>query len=855
MSSSSDSYLISHPHQSLERHLLSVDEVSRLALEAKILSPDFFPEVEVEAIRRVLVYFHDFGKACAIFQHRIIRAARRENPELNGLNHDYVRKFRRRSDLSELKNMGEDRELRSHAILGAFVAQTAIDGLSDLFRLQLLEVIARHHGNLRNFVNAHDRSSEAYDHLLRTQWALTDHPDFRRLLAATGLSYDSDLERVISRYDSDYFDDVYDDVLDENTSLLPYLQTLFLFSLLLAGDKGDMMLADRERVGMVTRFRPDTIDIYKRLEFGSQPTTEINRLREAVYERVQQQVEANADAGFFSITLPTGLGKTLTAYHAAIRLQNLSADRRGKNGGTSVPRIIYCLPFTSVIDQNAEVFESILERNGYSDGLLAKHHYLADWPSRAERTDGRTDENELRYSEKEYLVEGWEYSITITTFVQLLETIFSNRNRALRKFHNLANAIVILDEVQNIPAEYFEVVAAQLEYLHRYMGTRFILVTATQPFLFSGDQPVLELTDPEQQYTRSIFERMNRIDLDLTLWKNGPDELEALIEVFKIALDREAERSFLFIFNKVRESQAAFQELRTHVGPKGEFIYLSSAVLPILRRERIQRIGRLRKQGKRVIVVSTQVVEAGVDIDLDVVYRAFAPLDSINQSAGRCNRHGERGRGSVRVFKSPAGGNRIYDDVLLRQTERVLDRAIGQNGLNLVLPEREFYAINQQYAAAVRRNVAEGHPLSRKLLKNMYRLYFEDVEKDFRLINKTYPTYSVFIDAPDELPTVWYKGEELTSRQVWNRMRVILEDPLLDRWKKKERLRLLRSKILAYVVQFPVDKLPAHLAEDAEEQTFVYLSDSGVNDYRQCYDLTFGYFQPEATQESQVLNF
>ncbi|MBK8562487.1 MAG: DEAD/DEAH box helicase family protein [Saprospiraceae bacterium] len=168
---------------------------------------------------------------------------------------------------------------------------------------------------------------------------------------------------------------------------------------------------------------------------------------------------------FFSITLPTGFGKTFCAYNAAFLLQKKFATA---NDG-SVPRIIYALPFTSVIDQNDDYLS------------LPNKHY---------------DEQELQNDEPEYLAEGWEQEVVVTTFVQLLEGIFTNRNRSLRKFHNMTNAVILLDEVQNVPAKYFEAIELVFKAMAEYFNTKFIFITATQPFLFANEKEVLESDRP-----------------------------------------------------------------------------------------------------------------------------------------------------------------------------------------------------------------------------------------------------------------------------------------------------------------------------------------------------------------------
>jgi CRISPR-associated endonuclease/helicase Cas3 len=391
--------------------------------------------------------------------------------------------------------------------------------------------------------------------------------------------------------------------------------------------------------------------------------------------------------------------------------------------------------------------------------------------------------------------------------------------------------------------------------IHKMLGTRFVFVTATQPFMMRDQAAVVELTDPTKAYTRQVFERMNRIDLDLSLWIDGPDDVESQSELFAQAIREEADQSFLIIVNLVAQSRDIFIRLEKEDLLGVEYIYLSSAVLPIERKRRIAQI-QDKDNGLRKVVVSTQVVEAGVDIDLDVVYRAFAPLDSINQSAGRCNRSMREGfRGSVRLFRSEKA-NKIYDKTLLKKTQRVLksqhkEAQLADDYRKNILPEACFYAMNEKYAREVRNAVAAENATSADILEDLHLLRFEDAESKFKLIDKAYTTYGVFIDAPEALPYVIHKNEdgeeeELSCTEVYRKMLDILHNDDLGRWDKKQKLRLLRPTLLQYVVQFPEYAMPKELQEEAENKPFIRLDTrDGDHDYRQCYDIVTGYFKPE----------
>ena len=737
---------------------------------------------------------------------------------------------------------------------GAFAVESLLgDTTEALLRLQMMEVILRHHGNLKNVRRGEPRHTDDYEELLDVQWPLMDIEGLTLLLKKRHYPEVPTEKLLRSRCAVARFRRTYRDLdrrKDGPLAYRPYFQTLFLFSLLLAGDKGDLMLNDQRRVvGSVFTLPANLVSDYKKSIFEGRTPSDLDQRREEAYQRVATTLLAYPNEAFYSITMPTGLGKTFTAYNAAVLLQGKMHEAYHEAGQACTPRIIYCLPFTSVIDQNAGILSDILAAASLDQGHLATHHYLANWP------DVIDEENKsLDFSQREYLVEGWEYSLTVTTFVQFVETLLTNRNRKLRKFHNLANAIVVLDEVQSIPAEYFGVVGRCLRELNRWMGTRFVLVTATQPLL-QPRRDVLELTDPTRAYTRAAFERMNRIDLDLTLWREGPDELEEQIELFVADVASQKSKSFLFILNLVKDSQTVFTALsETNRQPGTVYLYLSSAILPVRRKIIIDRIKASKTAGERIVVVSTQVVEAGVDIDLDVVYRAFAPLDSINQSAGRCNRNDGAGRGQVKLFANASGAKKIYKELALRFTERVLTDAMNSYG-SPVLPEASFYELNENYAAVVEAGIADNSSQSAELLANMRQLLFEDIGKNFQLIGQNFVKYPVFIDDPKRLPTVNHADSttkqifEWNSTQVWERYQDVLRSGL-DRWEKKKQLRLLRPVLLQYVVQFPERYLPNTWREAAKEQVMLRaqhpdIAPDTAYPYTKCYSLETGYFLPE----------
>ena len=295
----------------------------------------------------------------------------------------------------------------------------------------------------------------------------------------------------------------------------------------------------------------------------------------------------------------------------------------------------------------------------------------------------------------------------------------------------------------------------------------------------------------------------------LALRSNGYKKMDTqeFWEILVADIRENPQKSFLLICNTIAQSRWFFNALEAEF-PQAELIYLSSSLLPPVRRWNIRRI---KASKKRKIVVSTQVVEAGVDIDLDVVYRDFAPIDSINQSAGRCNRNAQRGTGVVKLFNL-GKHKHIYDSVLMSITQEVLEK-FGDEIL-----EGQLFDLNNDYAAAVRRKITDDNNVSQKLIRAMERLQLETIEASFQLIEEDHRHYNVF------LPCC------LAAKHAWSEYQKIqaIEDP----YDRKTKMKQHQPWLLQYVTRFPKNKY-----EPADPDEFLVYEP----DWRKWYELDKGF--------------
>jgi CRISPR-associated endonuclease/helicase Cas3 len=810
--------LISHPDRTLKEHLYSCNKISEKLLEMKYISDNWFTKNEIEQLRKLLVYFHDFGKATDYFQHKIIEATFEEDNEcFIKKNLPYLNYFKETRSPVVAKDFDFE-ILSSHARLGAYYVFSNYSNKNSVVEYIIFEIIKRHHGYLRNFISNKtevllDRKDVAF---IEKQLKHLNFSSYDKILKHHQYNVsETNWVKIKKRFtDVVEVDDIKQSLIDEvkrdkKQAIKYFFLQHYLFSLLLSADKGDMMLNKEHNRWTIKEnqlFDLRMIDFYKNITLKKGEKA-IDIDREDAYQQIAINVKKHSGNNFFSITLPTGMGKTFSAYNAAIILQNEFI----KNSDGKKPRIIYCLPFTSIIDQNSAIITDVVERfgNGFTPDMIAKHHHLSNY-------NETYNKNEIDISEAEYLTEGWEQEFIVTTFVQFLESIFTNQNRALRKFHNMTNAIIVLDEVQNIPPKYYEAIELVFTKMAEYFNTKFVFVTATQPVLFAKTK-IIELTDVTGERTKYFFEKLERIVIDQQILKQSnyqPQDLETeLLPIFCKDVEGNGDKSFLFIFNTIAQAQFVYNRFCELYENENQIIYLSGSILPKRRKQLIQLIKRNIKYNKRQLIVSTQVVEAGVDIDLDIVYRDFAPLDSINQSAGRCNRNGTKGKGVVKLFNT-GKHSRIYDSTLINITISIFKKLAD------CIPEKEIYTLSNNYFKGVWESISNGSNSSETLIKAIYHLELETIQKEFKLIKDEDYYYNVFIPYNQESQKLWRFYCEINTFD--------------DFFARKQKMKKIKARLLQYVTRFPKNKY--HL-DPSKKDNYIL----NVEDWKEYYDLNSGF--------------
>lgn len=453
------------------------------------------------------------------------------------------------------------------------------------------------------------------------------------------------------------------------------------------------------------------------------PKNEISQKRNEI---LRDCLEAGKGTpGLYSLTVPTGGGKTVSSLAFAMT----HAEQN------SMKRIIYVIPYTSIIEQNAKVFREIL-----GDENVIEHH------SGIQADEEQDMEKNEVLRKKLFATENWDAPVIVTTAVQFFDSLFSNKPSKCRKLHNIADSVIIFDEAQMIPLEYLKPCVCAIGELVRHYHATAVLCTATQPSLnrmFSDYDKTLTVREichdvaALQTFFRRVhFEDAGQMDIDSVEQAMGQ------------------QHQALCIMNTKKSAQLLFQIL-----PKDGSYHLSTWMTPNHRTKILEEIRARLKDGLSCRVVSTSLMEAGVDVDFPQVWREKAGLDSILQAAGRCNREGKRTAGESKVLLfSLEGGIPRHMRTNLAAAEIALEDAVHSD---------ESHAIETYFNQLYRLNGAKG--LDAKGILDLCGKYaFETIAKGFHLIDSD--TYTIYIPTDDNAADLELLKEGRYSRALMRRL-------------------------------------------------------------------------------------
>jgi CRISPR-associated endonuclease/helicase Cas3 len=743
----------SHQDKFLQDHLMAVAKGVRKRTE--ILNTTLKLKIgEIAAI------FHDLGKINPNFQKKLEPGYKK-------------------------KDKGE-KEYSDHAYLSAFAWLRYFQANSSLVKdliggeyrvISVAAMIARHHGDLPNFENGifNKRPADALNEFLKTHSNLPiseflqlifEHKSFE--LLCSQLQRQTLLERSLSP-----------EKIKEPLAF--YLETLFSFSCLLEADKrdaGNNYTFNREilRPYFKDSFRQK---INRKLEtFIS--NSSLDQLRTDIREEAINNLRVGLDRGnrLFTLSAPTGAGKTMM-------LLSLASEIFGRDPDLS---IIYALPFLSITEQVEEICKSIFQDNERAVLRIDSKSENKVIEEIQEKLDN--DPMELKKLLKENFSEHtFDHPFIITTFVQIFEALVSNRNSTLLRLPNFSRTIFLLDEIQALPPHLYTFFVALLDEFCRQFDSYVIISTATMPYLEIPDKAYL----PDDEKPKKLFKSYKTPEelLPYRKYYKAPEFNRYTITKIKhdyfqipdLAQIIEKEKSSsLTILNTIDDTKMLFERFKQENDSNGSKVVLLNTHFTLNdRRKKIAFCKQKLNRQERVILISTQLIEAGVDIDFPSLFRDLCTLPSLIQSAGRCNRNGKLECGRVYFFELKKDNGKlsaslIYRDEAFKFVTFCRDRIIDS------ISEKEIFSLQQEFFRFVSDKLEFGcYKHSSKTLnmvKAINRAAFEDLGK-FKLIDPEYygkeRRYYIPVSEDDrefeklkDLESTFSKGgfEEVKKRQI-----------------------------------------------------------------------------------------
>lgn len=716
---SSSFQLRSHPDTLLVNHLRSVAEKSQKTI-LEILKNANIPFDSESLVRTAYIMgaTHDIGKSSEFFQ-RYIKGDKSQKPLIKS-----------HSPLSSLFcywAVNHDSKISKDSHILGISAALGVNG---------------HHGSLKKPITYSNGMDNLFEEKILQQQieSMQRNSEVERICKNLGISSFVEFSSGWQDNFESMVRNLWEFELPSNTDPnyhLYFLTNLF-FSVLLDSDRTDAAKISYQRTDVDENSVKQFVS-----NFADKPNN-INKTRNILFKHLDMTGRnIGLENKILSITAQTGLGKTLSSLNFAMQLR-----ARIKNSYGFTPRIIYVAPFTSILDQNFSVFENVFKSTGQSDVLLL-HHHLAPLYYKSFRDESEAES--FSTSQSELLISGWSSEIIVTTFIQLFGTVFGKSTHELRRFQNLACSIVILDEVQSLPFEYWNAIRQSLLFLSKNYSIWFVLMTATQPLIFREGE-ILELVG------NSIPQLPPRMSFDVKIKERK--NIAEFCQDLRMMIDSNPQKSILVELNTISSAS----EVYNFIKDKDSF-YLSSHIIPDHRLPRIKEIKRRLESHIRTILVSTQVVEAGVDLDFDLAVRDVGPIDSIVQTAGRCNRNGlkdaQESIFSIYAIKDQNGmlySNSVYGTVSVDIAMKLLQH----NSSVETLVGKYFKEVSKNKADVKSMNINTA----------IEELDYDEVKRNFNLIDEQ-DKVSVFVEFDDKAVSIWKRFLSLAETDRKSRTEIL----------------------------------------------------------------------------------
>ncbi len=725
-----------------------------------------YSDEELKDLLELVVNFHDLGKYTSYFQHYL----------LNKEPIDFL--------------------LKRHAQIGGFAAYNFLLEKDEKKALLALYLIFLHHSQLIDLMEISTKLDDNLKRIIDKQKNDLEH-SFQFIEEDLEIE---NIENLLNYSDERKLRKGFKYWSKKHTSIQDYFLVNYLFSLLIEGDKLD---ASDTKPYFLKPINPSSVDS----RFGKPEIQEENLEKLSNNELrnyCRAVVVSNLDQKdilehyIFTLTAPTGIGKTMTALDFSLKLKAKIKQKTGKES-----RIIYALPFINIIEQALDEYQETLEDQNIN---ILGHYQYADIFGKNESKEN-DDGAEQSYNQKLMTLDTWQADIVITSFVQFFETLIGNRNKLLKKFNHFANAIIILDEVQTLRLDQMPLLGATLYYLSKFLKSRVILMTATRPKIFelaqkeilNGQNEKVEAKELLTNY-EEVFSLFNRTAI-YPLLDNLSEDKENRSQEFVSSIFSEKwhpEKSCLIVCNTVKLSIEVFDTIQNYLEEnklKNPTYYLSTNIVPAHRLERIDDIKEDIEKGKAPILIATQVVEAGVDLDFDMGFRDIGPIDSIIQVAGRINRNNDKTKEHAPLYIIDFDKKmtiKVYGRLAYHQAEKALKQQD-------YFEEKEYLKLIQGYFDGI--SDKSSFADSRQLFQSMQTLKYDSDDKNtlpvsaFRIIEKSDRYAPVFIEIDDDATELLEKYLQKITHEITK-----------DEFNKKYKLKFQQHII----------SVPKYLCEDLE---------------------------------------
>lgn len=610
-----------------------VQTVSEHCNNTAILAESYLVDLDLGKAGRIIGLLHDAGKLTSEFDDYINGIS---NAARGSIDHSYA-------GAKYLYDMAED-------------DRTEIAGIG------LAHTIISHHGlhdwvdnDCRDYFKIRTSKKEGYDQVLNNLYEIIGDNDLDKLFSAAAEEWLAAVNRIKPKDKIEF------------TYYIGMLERLLLSALIDADrtDTSDFMSnaetlhsTDNSKLWYSMNNRMDEL-----LENFANETGSIPIQRRSISDRCAEF--AKHQVGVCKLIVPTGGGKTLSSMRFAIK-QCMNFGKK---------RIFYIAPFMSILEQNSEIIEA----------LAGKENFLEHHSNLVAEFD---DENE--YNAYQLCAERWESPVIATTMVQFLNTLFSGKTSSVRRMHRLSNAVIIIDEVQSVPLKCTHLFSLAVNFLAKVCKSTIVLCSATQPTFEKNKYKIQFDESSEMIGDNNIdFKIFHRADIIPMLETYGYDFEEAA-EFCKNKF--EENNDLLLIVNTKAQALQMYKLMKEQMSDSAFIIHLSTNMCPIHRKKRINTLRRLLRRKLPVICITTQLIEAGVDISFSCVVRAMAGLDNAAQAAGRCNRSGEKKR-ICPVYIINFKNEKLGGLIEIKAAQRITRNIINSSEKDLLSPkmQNEYY--------------------------------------------------------------------------------------------------------------------------------------------------------------------